>query len=207
MNEQTEKVMFGFWIYLMTDCVLFAGLFAVYAVLHVATAGTGTAEALFNLPFVLTETVILLTSSFTAGLALLNARASQPLNEGKTWPSLPAQAGGPERTRAVAGWLMLTLVLGIAFLSMELSEFLRLIHEGFGPSHSAFLSSFFTLVGTHGLHVALGTLWMLVLGAHIYTKGLTPDTTRKLALWSLFWHFLDVVWIFIFTFVYLWSVL
>jgi cytochrome o ubiquinol oxidase subunit 3 len=171
----------------MSDCVLFAALFATFAVLQHATVGGLEMSDITDLPFVLKETLILLTSSFTAGVAVLAAR------EGKSSLALAMLAA--------------TLVLGLAFLGMEVSEFRHLIGEGRGPSHSAFLSSFFTLVGTHGLHVALGALWMLVLAAHIFLKGLSPGTVRKLVCLGLFWHFLDVIWIFIFTFVYLFGAL
>ncbi len=181
--KEADKVTFGFWLYLMSDCVLFAGLFAAYAVLQSATFGQGESYELFSVPFVLIETLLLLTSSFTIGLSWL---AAQQHNKKLTYLALGA-----------------TLALGLAFLAMELSEFRTLLSEGHGPSQSAFLSSFFTLVATHGLHVALGAVWMLVVGAHIYLRGLTDSTLRKLACLSLFWHFLDIVWIFIFTFVYL----
>ena len=184
MKETTnDKVVFGFWVYLMSDGVLFASLFATYAVLQNATFGGPSAAELFDLPFVLTETMILLTSSFTVGLALLAAHHHK-------------------KNLALLA-LFVTLTLGLTFLGMEISEFTHLIAEGSGPSRSAFLSSFFTLVGTHGLHVFFGSLWMLVLMVHIVFKGLTSGTVRKLMCVSLFWHFLDVIWIFIFTFVYL----
>jgi len=182
-GQAKDKVVFGFWVYLMSDCILFATLFATYAVLQGATFGAATITEIFNLPFVLAETIILLTSSFTIGLALLAA------HEGK-------------KTLTLLG-LVATLALGLVFLGMELSEFRHLVAEGNGPSASAFLSAFFTLVGTHGAHIFFGSLWMLVLMAHILLKGLTAGTMRKLLCLSLFWHFLDVVWIFIFTFVYL----
>ncbi len=178
-----DKVVFGFWIYLMSDCVLFAGLFATYAVLGGATFGGPSIADIVRLPFVLTETLLLLTSSFTVGLALLAAH-------------------NQKKSLAILG-LAITLLLGLSFLWMEVSEFTNLIAEGSGPERSAFLSSFFTLLGTHGLHVALGSLWLLVLMAHIVVKGLSASTIRKLMCFSLFWHFLDIIWIFIFTFVYL----
>ncbi len=178
-----DKVTFGFWVYLMSDCVLFAGLFAAYAVLQGATFGGHTAAQLFDLQFVLLETIILLTSSFTIGLAFLAAQN--------------------RKKQATLVLLGVTLVLGLSFLAMEVTEFRHLIVEGNGPSVNAFLSSFFTLVGTHGLHVFLGVLWMAVLMAHVAIKGLVPGTLTKLACLALFWHFLDVIWIFIFTFVYL----
>ena len=182
-NALTDKVTFGFWIYLMSDCVLFAGLFATYAVLHTQTFGAADISRIVNMPYVLVETLILLTSSFTVGLALLAANAHK---KNLTLAALGA-----------------TLLLGLAFLGMELHEFVQLVAQGSGPSHSAFLSSFFVLLGTHGLHVALGSLWMLVIMAHVFIKGLSEGTTRKLTCLALFWHFLDIIWIFIFTFVYL----
>ena len=178
-----DKVTFGFWVYLMSDCVLFATLFATYAVLRSATFGGPTMAELVSLPFILTETLILLTSSFTIGLALLAARA------GKKQLTLAA--------------LAVTLFLGLSFLGMEVSEFRHLIAEGNGPSQNAFLSGFFTLVGTHGLHVFFGALWMVVVMVHMVQGGLNAAAVRKLTILSLFWHFLDVIWIFIFTFVYL----
>lgn len=178
-----DKVTFGFWVYLMSDVVLFAALFAAYAVLQNATFGGASVSDITNLPFVLTETLLLLTSSFTVGLALLAAFHHKKM-------------------LALAA-LGITGILGLFFLGMELSEFAYMVAEGNGPSRSAFLSSFFTLVGTHGLHVAFGILWMLVLGAHIVLKGLHAGTMRKLICLCLFWHFLDVIWICIFTFVYL----
>jgi cytochrome o ubiquinol oxidase subunit 3 len=167
----------------MSDCVLFAALFAVYAVLRTQTFGGPAIDSIVDLPFVTGETLLLLTSSFTVGLALLAAHAHK---KGLTLAALGA-----------------TLVLGLAFLGMEAYEFAKLIGEGYGPDRSAFLSSFFTLLGTHGLHVAAGAVWMLVLMAHVYIRGLSSGTQTKLACLGLFWHFLDVIWIFIFTFVYL----
>jgi len=178
-----ENVTFGFWVYLMSDCVVFAALFATYAVLHTATFGGPAGAEIFSLPFVLVETLVLLTSSLTCGLALLAARA--------------------EHKRLTLYALAATLVLGLSFVAMEVSEFRSLIVEGHGPGVSAFLSSFFTLVGTHGLHVTLGALWILVVMAHIAHRGFVPGTLRKLACFALFWHFLDIIWIFIFTVVYL----
>ncbi len=184
MSESaTSKTVVGFWIYLMTDCVLFATLFATYAVLHNNTFGGPGAGDLFSLPFVLAETVILLTSSFTAGLAVLAAR----------------QGSRPQ----VVAWFGLTFLLGAAFLTLELTEFTNLVHEGNSWQRSGFLSAFFTLVGTHGLHIATGLLWMLAMLVQVLRRGLTQPTVKRLVLLSLFWHFLDVVWIFIFTMVYL----
>lgn len=183
----TDRLVFGFWIYLMSDCILFAGLFAAYAVLHTSTFGTPDPEQLFSLPYVLGETLLLLTSSFTVGLAMLAAYS------------------GRRDLTALA--LLVTLALGLSFLGMELNEFKNFIAEGHSWRESAFLSSFFTLVGTHGFHVFIGSIWMLVCTAHIYLRGFTEGTMRKLMCMSLFWHFLDVIWIFIFTFVYLWPMI
>ncbi len=182
-----NKNLFGFWVYLMSDCVLFAGLFATYAVLWRSSFGGPEAYDLANLPFVFGETMLLLTSSFTVGLSLVAARA------GKKGLALTL--------------LYITLALGLAFLSMEVFEFSRLIGEGSGPARSAFLSSFFALVGTHGLHVLLGSIWMLSLIVYTTKKGITDSGLRKLSMLSMFWHFLDVIWIFIFTIVYLFGAL
>ncbi|MBL8159518.1 cytochrome o ubiquinol oxidase subunit III [Candidatus Saccharibacteria bacterium] len=182
-GQDAAKVSLGFWIYLMTDCVLFATLFATYAVLQGNTFGGPGAKELFSLPFVLVETLILLTSSFTSGLILVALQA--------------------RKRQLVLLWLGVTMALGAAFLSMELYEFNELIHEGNSWQRSGFLSAFFTLVGTHGLHIATGLLWAAVLGFMIIRRGLTPMAGKRLILFGLFWHFLDIVWIFIFTFVYL----
>lgn len=176
----------GFWIYLMTDCILFASLFATYAVLRNGTFGGPAGKDIFDMPFVLAETLILLTSSFVCGLALLGARAN--------------------RKRLVLLGLGVVFMLGAAFLALELSEFTQLVADGHSWQASAFLSAFFTLVGTHGLHISVGLLWILVMLWQLYRRGFTKGTTRRLVLFSLFWHFLDVVWIFIFTIVYLMGV-
>lgn len=186
-SQQENKHIFGFWVYLMTDLVMFAALFATFAVLQNNTFGGPSGEVLFSLPFVLTETIILLTSSFTCGMAII---AAQKLNK-----------------KQVMLWFGATFLLGIAFLVMEVTEFRHLMLEGNGPGRSAFLSSFFSLVGAHGLHIAVGLLWIVVSLVMVYTRGLTSSVTNKLTRLALFWHFLDVVWIFIFTIVYLIGVL
>lgn len=178
-----EKVFLGFWIYLMTDLLMFAVLFAVYAVLRNNTAGGITIAEIFNGPFVLTETMILLTGSFICGLA-----------------HLIAEKGNKRKTLVL---LAATAVLGIIFLGMELYEFHHLISEGHSFTQSAFLSAYFSLVGFHGLHIVAGTIWILVLMAYVFRNGLTPGNIRKTKLVGIFWHFLDIVWIFIFTIVYL----
>lgn len=181
--KETEKTVFGFWVYIMTDCVLFATLFATYGVLRNNTFGSPSASELFSMPFVLTETLILLTSSFTAGLAMIAVHA--------------------KRKQLAMLFLSLTFLLGAAFLGMELFEFNELVHEGHSWTASAFLTAFFTLVGTHGLHITTGLLWLIVLMTQLARKGFTGGTVKRLTLFSLFWHFLDIVWIFIFTIVYL----
>ena len=181
-----DKTLFGFWTYVMTDCVLFASLFATYAVLHKNTAGGPGGLDLFQMPMVLVETLILLTSSFTAGLAMLAVHKR-----------LKAQT---------IFWFGVTFLLGLAFLGIELTEFRHLALEGNGWSRSAFLSAFFTLVGTHGLHITIGLLWMATLLARLWRRGFARPIVRRLTMLSYFWHFLDVVWIFIFTIVYMMGV-
>jgi cytochrome o ubiquinol oxidase subunit 3 len=185
--ETSSKVVFGFWIYIMSDCILFACIFATYAVLHNSTYGGPSGKELFDMPYVLVETFLLLISSFTYGLAMLAA------HKGKKGQ--------------VLGWLFITFLLGLSFICMEINEFHHLIAEGHGPQKSAFLSSFFTLVGTHGLHVTCGLIWMVMMMLQLSKHGLTAVTTRKLTCLSLFWHFLDIVWIFVFTIVYLMGVM
>lgn len=181
-----SKTALGFWIYLMTDCVLFASLFATYMVLRGSTFGGPSGHELFSMPFVLLETMLLLTSSFTCGLAMLALRRA-------------------DRTQTL-WWLLITFVLGASFLVMELSEFAHLASEGNSWTRSGFLSAFFTLVGTHGLHIAVGLVWMGVLFMQLAQRGFVAGVVRRLTLLSLFWHFLDIVWIFIFTIVYLMGV-
>jgi len=173
----------GFWIYLMSDCLIFATLFATFGVLVNATAGGPDGGALFDLSYVLGETLLLLASSFTFGLAMLNLHAGR-------------------RTRVIA-WLAVTFIFGAGFVAMEVIEFAKLVHEGTGPQRSAFLSAYFTLVGTHGLHVSCGLLWIAVMMHQTFRFGLTDVIRRRLACLSMFWHFLDLIWICVFTFVYL----
>lgn len=182
-HEEDSKTIFGFWVYLMTDCILFASLFATYAVLHNNTYGGPGAHDLFNLPYALVETILLLTSSFTCGLAMLAVHR--------------------HRQNIVFVLLGLTFALGLAFLTMELTEFRNLAVEGNSWRRSGFLSAFFTLVGTHGLHISAGLLWMVVTFGQVMRRGLTKTSIRRLTMLSLFWHFLDIIWIFIFTVVYL----
>lgn len=185
-RETFEKTIFGFWLYIMSDCVLFGTLFATYAVLHTETFGGPTAKELFSLPSVLLETLILLTSSFTCGIAMLYAKAHQKIR--------------------TIGWFFVTFLLGAAFLTIEIKEFHEIVQAGHSWATSAFLSSFFTLVGTHGLHITFGLIWIGTMLAQLIVKGITPFTFRRLTCLSLFWHFLDIIWIFIFTIVYLMGV-
>jgi cytochrome o ubiquinol oxidase subunit 3 len=178
-----DKTVFGFWIYLMTDLLMFAVLFSTYAVLHGNIFNGPSSHEIFDLPFALLETMILLTSSFTSGLAILALRQNSK--------------------RFVLVWFGVTFLLGLSFLGLEVSEFSKFIAEGNNWQKSAFLSAFFSLVGTHGLHITFGLLWMAICMIYVWMKGLTPSISRKLTLLSLFWHFLDIVWIFIFTIVYL----
>lgn len=182
-HDVYSRTLLGFWFYLMSDCVLFATLFVTYAVLHNNTYGGPTSVEIFNLPYVLIETLILLTSSFTCGIGVLFARRY-------------------EQNKALI-LLGITFLLGLAFLVLEVHEFKLLVQEGNSWQRSAFLSAYFTLVGTHGLHVTAGLLWITVLMAQILFSGLTVVSFRRLMCLSLFWHFLDVIWIFIFTLVYL----
>lgn len=182
-HHQAENSIFGFWVYIMSDCILFAALFASYVVLKDSTAMGPSLKGMFSMPFVLTETMILLFSSFTYGLSLLFAR------DGKKCLTLKA--------------LFATFILGASFIGMELYEFTHLIHEGHSFTVNASLSSFFTLVGTHGLHVTAGLFWMLLVIIQIMLRGINHKNTTKLYCLGLFWHFLDVIWICVFTIVYL----
>lgn len=181
MVEDDTKI-FGFWVYLMTDLVIFAVLFATFIVLRDSTFGGPSGRQLFELPFVLAETLILLSSSFTCSLATFAIHRKQ-----KNWAVF---------------WFFITFVLGLSFLLLEISEFSTFIGQGAGPQRSAFLSSFFTLVGTHGFHISIGLLWMIVAMWGIWFRPLSaPDVSRIFRL-AFFWHFLDIVWVFIFTVVY-----
>ncbi|MBX6319388.1 cytochrome o ubiquinol oxidase subunit III [Pigmentiphaga sp.] len=182
-HDDGSKTVFGFWLYLMSDLLIFSVLFATFAVLSKATAGGPHGAELFDLSFVLTETMLLLVSSVTFGMAMLALHAG---DRGK-----------------VLGWMAVTFLFGAGFVGMEIYEFHHLIAEGAGPQRSAYLSAFFTLVGTHGLHVTSGLIWMLVMMDMIRRFGLDSVVRRRMACLSLFWHFLDLVWICVFTFVYL----
>jgi cytochrome o ubiquinol oxidase subunit 3 len=178
---------FGFWLYLMSDLILFSTLFATFVVLGRNYANGPTGKELFDLPYLLGETLFLLCSSFTYGLVMLAVH-----NGKKKW---------------VLIGLAVTFLLGLGFVSMEINEFHGMIAEGFGPDRSAFLSSFFTLVGTHGTHVTFGLIWMAVMMGQVAVKGLTSPVQSRLMRLSMFWHFLDIIWIGIFSIVYLMGVM
>ena len=182
-QSEANKTMFGFWVYIMTDCVLFASLFATYAVMHNSTFGGPNAKDLISLRYVMAETFILLASSYSVGIALLMAK------RGRKDISLILVA--------------VTFLLGLSFLTLELNEFRHLVLEGNSWRRSGFLSSYFTLVGTHGLHITAGLIWMAVLGWNLLNQGLNHRNLKRFAMLAIFWHFLDVIWIFIFTIVYL----
>jgi cytochrome o ubiquinol oxidase subunit 3 len=182
-HHPENGTLLGFWIYLMSDCLIFAVLFATYAVLGRNYAAGPSGADLFDLPLVAVNTGLLLFSSITYGFAMLSAQAG--------------------RKSSTLVWLAITGLFGAGFLSLELYEFAHLIHEGAGPQRSAFLSSFFTLVGTHGLHVTFGILWLVTLMIQVGQRGLDAPMLRRLMCLSMFWHFLDVIWIGVFSFVYL----
>ncbi len=186
-HHTQQGTLLGFWIYLMSDCLIFAVLFAIYAVLGRSYAAGPSGADLFNLPLVAANTALLLFSSVTYGLAMIGMQHGHK--------------------KAVLGWLAVTGLLGLGFLGLELFEFSHLIHEGAGPQRSAFLSAFFTLVGTHGLHVTFGLIWLVTLMIQVGRLGITAENKRRLMCLSMFWHFLDVIWIGVFTFVYLMGVL
>jgi cytochrome aa3-600 menaquinol oxidase subunit III len=182
-TEEGRLNILGFWIFLGAEVVLFATLFATYLVLFQRTGSGPTAKDLFEVKDVLIETLLLLTSSFTCGLAIFEMRRG--------------------RMSGLLAWLLVTLLLGAGFITFEIREFIHYVHEGATIQTSAFLSSFFVLVGTHGAHVSLGIGWMILIIIQLLQRGFTPRTARKVFIVSLYWHFLDVVWIFIFTLVYL----
>lgn len=177
----------GFWLYLMSDCLIFATLFATYAVVGRSYAAGPSGADLFDLKLVAINTAFLLLSSITYGFAMLEAQK--------------------KKINSTLIWLGITGLFGLAFLSLELYEFYHLIHEGATPQRSAFLSAFFALVGTHGLHVTFGVIWLVTLMVQIKRFGLHGANMRRLTCLSMFWHFLDVIWIGVFSFVYLVGVL
>ena len=186
-HHPKSGTLLGFWVYLMSDCLIFACLFAVYGVLGRSYAAGPSGADLFDLPLVALNTSMLLLSSITYGFAMLEMQR--------------------KRINAVLLWLGITGLLGAAFIGLEIYEFRHLIHEGAGPQRSAFLSAFIALVGTHGLPVSFGIVWLVVLMVQVRQRGLGVENRRRLMCLSMFWHFLDVVWIGVFTFVYLMGVL
>lgn len=182
IDLKSDSKVFGFWIYLMTDLIIFASLFASYIVLRKGTFGGPSGRDIFEMPAVLQETMILLLSSFTCSMGMLDIHKKQK--------------------KLAIIWFAITVALGVGFLIIEISEFVQFIKEGYGPSRSAFLSSFFALVGTHGAHIAIGLLWMGVEMFRILYRSLSEQNISRIFRMVMFWHFLDFVWIFIFTTVY-----
>jgi cytochrome o ubiquinol oxidase subunit III len=182
-SDVHEERAFGFWLYLMSDAIIFSLLFATYAVMVQTTAGGPSGKTLFSLPNAFGETLLLLFSSITFGFA-----------------SLALKSG---KTSGVLAWLVVTFVLGLGFVGLELREFHGLVQVGAGPDRSGFLSAFFTLVGTHGLHVSFGLIFILIMMSQVVIKGLTVPVASRFMRLGLFWHFLDIVWVGIFSIVYL----
>jgi len=182
-ESKSIVVPYGFWLFVLSDMVLFSALFASYATLVHATDGGPTTNQLFDRNLVAIETVALLVSSFVCGLAMITAKRANMM--------------------ATQFWLLLTGLLGAVFLFIELYEFTKMVGEGAGPQRSAFLSAFFTLVGCHGAHVTAGLLWLGTMMAQIWAKGFQQHITRRLLCFSIFWHALDIIWVAIFTIVYL----
>ena len=182
-HDVYSKTVFGFWLYILTDFMLFATLFATYAVLRNSTFGGPSARDLFNLDYTLIQTLFFLSSSFTIGLAAAFAHRK------KKWATIALFAT--------------TFFLGMVFFGMELSEMTKFVREGFGWHKSAFLSAYFTLIGTHALHMAFALLWIIVLIVPVFFEGITPVSIKRLTCLKMFWQFLNIIWVFIFTIVYL----
>ena len=182
-DEEQSVAITGFWMFLVTDLLIFASLFASYAVYKPMVANGPSALQLFHLGPALLETLLLLTSSFTVGLAVWSMRRG--------------------RLRTMVAWMILTMLLGMGFVGTELHEFISDVGVGASWHTSAFLSAFFLLVSTHGVHVTFGVLWALALLLQVARRGLNPVTARKIYTFSLYWHFLDIIWVFILTVVYL----
>jgi cytochrome o ubiquinol oxidase subunit 3 len=186
VDHDATKI-FGFWIFLVSDCILFGMLFAAFVVLRSHTDGGPGGKELFDVTGFTAETFILLISSFTSGLSTLSMHLG--------------------KIRGLYFWMIITLIMGMAFVGLEVSEFASMAAKGATISRSGFLSAFFTLVGTHGLHVTFGLIWMIALLIQIFRSGITPAIRRKVTIVGLYWHFLDAVWIFIYTVVYLMGVM
>jgi cytochrome o ubiquinol oxidase subunit 3 len=182
-HHADEVDIFGFWIYILSDCILFAIIFACFAVLHTSIYGGPHLKSLIDMPYVLGETMVLLASSFTYGLGILALYQNKKMT--------------------LMAMLFMTFLLGLTFVGMELNEFIHLYTEGHTWQTSPALSAFFTLVGTHGLHVSLGLIWMIVLMVQLFIFDLSPIMKKRLTYFGLFWAFLDIIWIFVFTIVYL----
>lgn len=182
-HSADDADLFGFWLYILSDCILFATLFACYVMYNTGAMSSSDLHELISLPYVFGETIVLLLSSLTYGMAMLSLYARK----------LPA----------LVCWLLLTMVCGAIFIGMELNEFIQLHHEGHGWQTSASMSAFYTLVGTHGLHVLIGLIWMSVLLVQIKVFNLTAIMAKRLTYLALFWTFLDIIWIFVYTIVYL----
>ena len=187
-EPHAEKgTLLGFWIYLMSDCLIFAVLFSCYAVLGRNTAGGPTAAEALDLTGVAVNTAMLLLSSIAYGFGMLEMAR--------------------QRQKAMLFWLVVAGLFAVAFVGLEVHEFADMVAQGFGPGRSAFLSSFFALVGTHGLHVTFGIIWLTTMMVQVLKHGLTTDNQRRLTCLSMFWHFLDLIWVGVFSFVYLTGVL
>lgn len=186
-HDRLDVQTFGFWLYILSDLILFSILFSTFALLGRHFAGGPTGHDLFHIPYVFIETMLLLTSSATCGVAMINVQQ--------------------QKINISAFWLLITFLLGLGFVIMEISEFHRLVLDNNGPSRSAFLSSFFTLVSTHGAHVTAGLIWILVMIVQLLTSGISLPVRSRLIRMSIFWHFLDIVWVGVFTLVYLRGVL
>lgn len=183
--EEDSRDLLGFWMYIMTDCLLFASLFATFAVLRHNTFGGPSLKHLIDLHYVFGETIFLLLSNLTYGFSMLCLYK--------------------KNRKAMVGWLILTIILGACFVGMEINEFIHMCIAGHGPTTSGAMTAFFTLVGTHGLHVTVGLIWMVVLTIQLCRWGVNRTTSKRLTYLGLFWNFLDIVWIFVFTIVYLYG--
>lgn len=182
-HDSDATDVFGFWVYIMSDCMLFATLFAAFAVLHTHTFGGPPLKSLISLPYILGETLFLLVSNLVFGFSMLRLYAG--------------------RADQAMFWLALAFLLGAGFVAMEINEFIHLFHEGHGFQSSAAMSAFFTLVGTHGLHVSIGLLWIIIMLIQLNLFKVNRNTVRRMTYLGVFWNFLDIVWIFLFTMVYL----
>lgn len=185
-HAEAEEIVFGFWVFMMSDVIIFALLFAVFGTMITATAGGPGGHELFDVKSAFEETMVLLVSSFTFGMA-----------------SLAMKYGEDGKVGWLVLWLAITLVLGLSFIGLELRDFVQLIDKGDGPDRSGFLSAYFALVSTHGIHVTAGCVWIVVMIIQSFAFGITRDVKTRILRLGLFWHFLDIIWVTIFSFVYL----